>query len=144
MNEQIPEEIRDKVERYGLSRPESGPSVAEEIPQHEAGAKLDKGKPDASLLQLFPRALLEVSRVGTFGMAKYSRGGFLSVPNAVIRYGAAMLRHFFLEEVEGTYDQDPSCEEYGYKDEIRHDAQVAWNALARLETRLISEEQNAE
>lgn len=117
--------------------------VAETEGLHAPGAKDDGGKPDASLLQLFPRALLEVARVGTFGASKYTRGGWLSVPDGIVRYTAAMMRHFFKEVTEGTYDSDPSCAEYGFENQIRHDAQVAWNALARLELQL-QEESNDE
>lgn len=109
---------------------------------HESGAKDDGGKPDASLLQFFPKALLEVARVGSFGQAKYTRGGWVDVPGGIVRYTAAMIRHW-LSEPDGTYDTDPSCEKYGYKDVIRHDAQVAWNALARLELQLREEETDA-
>jgi hypothetical protein len=116
-------------------------SVPGGLDLHEKGAKADGGKPDTSLLQYFGPALLEVARVGTFGQDKYTRGGWLEVPEGHRRYTAAMLRHFFSEMTEGTYDQDPSCEEYGYKDQIRHDAQVAWNALARL-TLALKEEQD--
>jgi hypothetical protein len=111
---------------------------------HRAGAKADAGKPDASLLQFFPLSLLEVARVGTFGQAKYTRGGWITVPGGVVRYTAAMLRHFFAEMTEGKFDQDPSCAEYGYKDQIRHKAQVAWNALARLELELMEERDETE
>lgn len=114
--------------------------VAEEVSQHEPGAKLDKGKPDASLLQQFSRALLEVARVGTYGAEKYSRGGWVSVPEGRQRYTAAMLRHLLAEEVEGVFDTDDALAEYGYVEEIRHAAQVAWNALARLELQLKEEE----
>lgn len=108
--------------------------------QHEPGAKLDNGKPDASLLQYFPRALLEVARVGSYGQRKYTRGGWQYVDDGVTRYTAAMMRHFLAEQIEGTYDTDPLAAELGYSDELRHDAQVAWNALARLELRLREEE----
>lgn len=117
---------------------ESDPSG---LNQHQAGAKLDAGKVDMSLLTLWPRALREVCRVGTLGASKYSRGGFLSVSNGVIRYTAAMLRHLFKEEQ--TYDDDPYYDtEAGaaWKGTIRHDAQVAWNALSRLEVKLREEE----
>jgi len=126
------EALRDALDR----------KVAEAIPQHEAGAKLDAGKPDASLLQLFSRSLLEVARVGTYGAKKYTRGGFLEVPDGENRYKAAMLRHFFAENHEGPYDLDPMLEEYGYEGQIRHKAQVAWNALAALELEMIGEEQD--
>jgi len=93
------------------------------IGQHDPGAKLDSGKPDASLLGYFGKALLEVSRVGTFGAQKYTRGGWQEVPDGINRYTAAMMRHF-LQENENAYD-----DELG----VLHAAQVAWNALARLE-----------
>ena len=111
------------------------------------GAKLDQGKPDLSLLTLMANALIEVARVGTFGAEKYSRGGFLEVPNAPTRYTAAMLRHLMAEETEGVFDRDPYYDtEEGkrWKESIRHDAQVAWNALARLETRLREERNGTE
>jgi hypothetical protein len=104
--------------------------------QHDPGAKLDGSKPDASLLQFFARALIEVARVGTYGAKKYTRGGWVEVPDGRQRYTAAMLRHLLKETIEGVYDTDPDLARYGYQDQIRHDAQVAWNALARLELAL--------
>lgn len=99
------------------------------IIQHEPGAKLDDGKPDTSLLLLFPKALLAVAEVGTFGAKKYSRGGWQFVANGFTRYTAALLRHLFKSSYED-YDDDSG---------LLHDAQVAWNALARLELRLRGE-----
>ena len=113
------------------------------VGQHEAGAKLDDGKIDGSLLGLFSRALREVLRVGTMGAEKYTYGGWLHVIQGHRRYTAAMQRHYFAEEVEGIFDNDPYYDtEEGkkWKGQIRHDAQVAWNALARLELRLREEE----
>jgi len=115
----------------------------EELDQHAHGAKLDQGKIDITLLQEFGRALHEVARVGDYGQHKYTRGGFLGVINGVKRYTRAMLDHWFKEYSEGTYDQDPWYDtEVGlrWKGMIRHDAQVAWNALARLEIKLREEE----
>lgn len=111
--------------------------------QHVAGAKLDAGKIDLSLLTLWPRALTEVCRVGTMGASKYSRGGFLSVADGYVRYTAALLRHLFTEALGAVYDTDPYYDtDKGkvWKGTIRHDAQVAWNALSRLEVKLRSEE----
>jgi len=93
------------------------------IGQHELGAKLDADKPDASLLGEFGLALLEVARVGTVGAKKYSRGSWQHVDDGTTRYTAAMLRHFFTENAE-QFDSDTG---------MLHAAQVAWNALARLE-----------
>ncbi len=93
------------------------------IQQHASGAKLDAGKPDASLLLMFGRALREVSAVGTFGATKYSRGGWQHVLGGEDRYTAALLRHLFKENEE-FLDADIG---------LSHAAAVAWNALARLE-----------
>lgn len=98
--------------------------------QHEAGAKLDRDKPDASLLLMFGKALIAVAEIGTFGAKKYSRGGWQSVADGETRYTAALLRHL-LQSGDEDYDKDSG---------LLHDAQIAWNALARLELRLRREE----
>ena len=92
--------------------------------QHTKGAKLDAGKPDASLLLDFSHALEMVAAVGTFGAAKYTKGGWLEVPNGRARYTAALLRHL-LAEGKGE-DLDPESN-------LHHAAHTAWNALARLD-----------
>jgi hypothetical protein len=93
---------------------------------HDPGAKLDAGKPMAGLLQQFGRALMEVSKVGTYGAKKYSVGGWQHVPDGVGRYTDAMVRHFLTENRE-TFDAESG---------LLHAAQTAWNALARLELML--------
>ena len=93
--------------------------------QHTSGAKLDAGKNRMGMvLQGFSRAIERVCDVGTFGANKYSDFGWLSVPDGYERYSDAMLRHYFANYTEGEMDLDT---------DIEHDAQVAWNALARLE-----------
>lgn len=93
------------------------------IEQHTKGAKLDDGKPDMSLLLDYGLALTAVARVGTQGALKYTRGGWQFVPQGVLRYTAALLRHLFKERYE-----------FGDGEiEAGHAAQDAWNALARLE-----------
>ena len=93
-----------------------------DIPQHEPGAKLDGGKPDAGLLLDFGASLIAVAEVGTFGANKYSRGGWKSVPQAEERYTAALVRHLLAEEA-GEIDDETG---------LTHASAVAWNALARL------------
>ncbi len=105
---------------------------------HDAGAKSDSGKADCGLLGFFGRSLYAVSEVGTAGAKKYSRGGFLSVEDGFNRYTAAMLRHYFKEGRE-EYDTDPELQKY-LDEPCLHAAQVAWNALARLEMMLIDKE----
>jgi hypothetical protein len=101
----------------------------------KAGVKDDKEKPDVGLVITgFPRALLAISGISTFGAAKYSRGGWRTVPNGVERYTAALGRHLLAESI------DPSgmdAETEGY-----HMTQTAWNAIARLELFLTQEEKN--
>jgi len=94
--------------------------------QHEPGSKLDAGKPMASLLSHFGLALLEVAKVGTFGAKKYTFGGWQEVPEGVLRYSDAMWRHLCKEHTEAI-DKDSG---------MLHQAQIAWNALARLELML--------
>lgn len=96
---------------------------------NEAGAKLDNGKIDMSLLLMFSRALEAVADVGTQGAKKYTRGGWQEVPDGITRYTAAMLRHLTKEDRE-LLDADLT-ERAGH--DILHAACVAWNALARLE-----------
>jgi len=99
------------------------------IDQHAPGAKLDHGKPLAGILLQFSKALRAVVDVGTFGANKYSRGGWQHVPNGVVRYTDAMLRHI-LEEPDNPISSDG----------LLTAAQVAWNALARLELMLRKEQ----
>ena len=117
----------------------------EPINQHAPGAKLDHDKVDMSLLEFLHNALFEVCRVMDYGQTKYSRGGFLEVDNAVPRYTAAMWRHW-LDECAGImYDEgDPFYDtEKGarFKYKLRHDAQLAVNALFRLECKLREEQE---
>lgn len=92
---------------------------------NEPGAKGDAGKVKAGMLLDFSRALEAVAEVGTYGANKYSRMGWVSVEDGVTRYTDAMFRHLLRErEVE---DEDSG---------LPHAAQVAWNALARLELML--------
>lgn len=107
-----------------------GESDPNGVAQHAHGAKLDSGKPDASLLLMFGKALEAVAEVGTFGAEKYTRGGWQGVKDGINRYTAALLRHIFKEHYE-TMDRDLP---------VMHAAQVAWNALARLELMLRKKE----
>lgn len=96
---------------------------------NEPGAKLDAGKAPIvrGVLCYFPRALEEVAKVSGFGAAKYTWGGWESVPDGVSRYSDAMGRHIIGEAIDGEIDPATG---------LPHAAQVAWNALARLELML--------
>lgn len=90
----------------------------------DKGAKVDAGKPRMDLvLGAFSEALIEVSKVGTFGAKKYTENGWIEVPNGVQRYTDAMLRHYFYERNGEEVDSDS---------ELLHASHLAWNALARL------------
>lgn len=103
---------------------------------HEAGAKLDAGKPLAALvLGDFARALLAVSEVGTFGARKYTASGWIEVPNGIPRYDDAMIRHWLREHAGETHDKESGA---------LHATCTAWNALARLELILREEEKRKE
>lgn len=96
------------------------------------GHKHDAGKPRCGLvIGNFPRALLCVSEVGTFGAKKYTEDGWLHVPNGIARYTDAMLRHYLMECSGEVSDSDSN---------LYHAAHLAWNALARLELMLREKE----
>ena len=112
----------------------SGPSETDPTGRqaHDPGAKLDAGKPRVWLvLGGFPRALEEVSKVGTFGAKKYSDDGWAGVPDGIARYSDAMGRHL-LKEAAG--------EKLAPDSRLMHAAHTAWNALARLELMLREED----
>src|SRR5271157_4338605 len=93
---------------------------------NQLGAKLDKGKAPVlrGLLHYFPRALTHVSMVSQAGHDKgYPWKGWESVPEGIVRYGDAMVRHLLAEDVEGPIDATDT--------KMYHAAQAAWNALAR-------------
>lgn len=95
---------------------------------HTKGAKLDAGKVRCSLvLGGFPRALLEVAKVGTYGANKYTDNGWMEVPNGIERYNDALMRHQLSELSGERCDRDTG---------LLHAAHAAWNALARLELQL--------
>lgn len=93
----------------------------------EAGAtKYDAGKPSVyrGVVDYFPRAILEVARVSTFGASKYAWGGWRSIPDGYNRVRDAGERHK-LEQAKGNLFD----EESGYL----HLTHEAWNILAALE-----------
>lgn len=86
--------------------------------------KFDGGKPLASIpFQDFPKALMAVAEVGTFGAKKYSRSSWKTVPDALTRYTDAKFRHILMGQVEH-HDAESG---------LMHAAHEAWNALATLE-----------
>lgn len=95
------------------------------LSQHTSGAKLDAGKAEYDMvLYSFPDALAQVDRIGKFGARKYTKGGFLDVPNGQARYFNAEIRHA-LKKLRGE-EVDPDSQEL-------HLAHKAWNALAELQ-----------
>ncbi len=89
------------------------------------GIKLDGEKPRTDLvLGGFAKALLEVSKVGTVGAAKYSDHGWRKVENGLERYKSAMLRHYIALSTGEEIDEETG---------MLHSAMMAWNALAVVE-----------
>jgi hypothetical protein len=100
---------------------------------HEKGSKLDFGKVKVRLLfNDFPRALLEVAKICTFGAEKYTESGWLEVPNGINRYDDAKDRHILYGAM------DPVDSDSG----LLHQAHECWNALAKLELTLREIEKN--
>ena len=92
--------------------------------------KYDGGKPSLwrGVFEYFPRAVEAVGQISTFGASKYAWKGWESVPDGYNRYSDALGRHLLREGIDGPYDVTDS--------NLLHAAQVAWNALARLELEL--------
>ncbi len=104
------------------------------IDVHMPGAKLDLGKVRVGLMfKGFPRALLKVAEIVTYGADKYSPLGFLEVPNALERYDDAKGRHLLQGYIE---ENDPESN-------LTHMAHEAWNALAKLEIYLRQKEKKS-
>jgi hypothetical protein len=96
---------------------------------HEPGAKLDAGKSPVfrGLLDYFPNACRAVADVSQFGAKKYAWKGWETVPEGVLRYTDAMVRHCVDSVLEGSLDKTSG---------LTHAAHMAWNALAVLELTL--------
>lgn len=116
----IAQQVLTSTEQPHSSTVESDPTGRS---SHTPGAKLDAGKVPIlqGALEYFPNALREVAQVSYVGAKKYTWKGWESVPDGINRYGNALARHLLATEL---YDADTGC---------LHAAQVAWNALARLE-----------
>lgn len=95
---------------------------------HQPGAKLDHGKVDIVrfVLAYFPDAIEAVAGVSEYGAKKYTEMGWASVPDGYQRYTAAMGRHVVASARGEQFDISG----------LDHDAQIAWNALARLQLKL--------
>ena len=99
---------------------------------HVKGVKDDSGKNRVSLvIGGFALAILEVSKVGTFGANKYTDNGWQTVPNGIARYEDALLRHFMAYKDGEFFDPESK---------LPHLAHCAWNALAVLS--LVLKERN--
>lgn len=133
-----PASTKSSDSTYGLLGVLPHPSESDPtgLSASQQGAKLDKGKVDVlrGAIQYFPKALEAVAHVSELGARKYSWMGWKSVPDGIRRYGAALARH--LVYAHDDRDTGPG----GLGPDVLHAAQVAWNALARLE--LIIKEQD--
>ena len=92
----------------------------------EDGAKMDNGKIDLlTVLQQFPNALSEVSKICNYGAVKKGYGweAWRSVTNGFTRYKRALLRHAIKDGVDS-------------ESKLLHSSHAAWNALAVLEFEL--------
>lgn len=94
----------------------------------EPGAKCDAGKIRVALMEEgFPKALMAVAEVTTFGAKKYTDHGWLAVPDAFKRYSDAAGRHRLKRLAGEERDADSG---------LLHLQHEAWGLLAMLELRL--------
>jgi hypothetical protein len=90
------------------------------------GTKYDSGKPQTRILKDFGLALLEVSKVGTFGINEYGYKNWLEVEEALTRFDDAKGRHYLNQGLEDLDNQTG----------LLHMAHECWNNLAVLELTL--------
>lgn len=94
------------------------------------GVKFDGDKPRVDLLTAgMPNALLEISKVLTFGAKKYDDHNWKIVPDGEKRYAAALMRHFLASQ-----SGEPVDSETG----ISHLAHAACCLLFMLEKELLN------
>lgn len=88
--------------------------------------KYDGGKPSVwrGVVNYFPRAVLAVAEVSTFGAKKYAWNGWEGVEEGFERYKDAQNRHALKAATGETTDPDSR---------LLHLAHEAWGALASLE-----------
>jgi hypothetical protein len=77
-----------------------------------AGVKDDEGKLDLTLLP--PGALVTVTSVFAMGARKYSREGYLDVPDAGHRYFAAARRHMHAYELGENKDIESNLHHFAH------------------------------
>ena len=86
------------------------------------GNKNDR-KDDKTRWELIPLDCLEdIARVYTEGAKKYGDNNWQNLDNGYERYKGALLRHLYAS----------SLEEFDPETKVRHEAAIAWNALALL------------
>ncbi len=99
------------------------------------GAKLDAGKIMVDdILSGFPRSLMAISEVGTFGAKKYTLNGWQSVDEGIRRYRNAAGRHRLKIQMGETHDSDSG---------MPHRYHEAWNVLASLELEMRKDEESS-
>lgn len=127
-----PNKIADQHEQETFAPLESQETDPSGLNPHAPGAKLDAGKPMVDdILAGFPRALMGVVEVGTFGAKKYSLNGYKEVENAVRRYRNAAGRHRLAIQRGETHDPESK---------LLHRFHEAWNVLASLELELMEQD----
>lgn len=98
------------------------------LDQHQAGAKVDAGKVRMHLITGgMARAITEVAKIATFGAAKYTDNGWISVPDGFRRYEDAQQRHAAKRHMGEELDSDSG---------LLHLAHECWNAMAKLDLHL--------
>lgn len=84
-----------------------GKSPALQLLQLADGVKHDKGKTDWSLLPI--EGVEEIAKVLTFGAKKYDRFNWAKVPDPMMRYYAAAMRHLASWRKGSKTDKQSGC-----------------------------------
>jgi len=103
------------------------------ITVEQATIKEAKSSAMMNVFRRFPRAMKEIAKVSEFGNNKYNTkpGDLTYLTTGTFEYYTnAVGRHLLDEVLEGVWNEKDG--------DLMHSAQVAWNALARLEVQLVA------
>jgi hypothetical protein len=129
---QVSKKLQEQIDDYWRQEDMNKETTPDDPSKIGTGAiKYDGGKAGAyqGLINYFPRALMAIADVSTFGAKKYAWDGWADVDDGFARYKNAQHRHGLYAAAGEEVDPDS---------QLLHLAHEAWNAVATLELYLRS------
>ena len=101
--------------------------IMKDIPYVDKTGTDEKPNPMRDVYQEFPLAMTEIAKCTAYGATKHPPRGWQTFDSeyGIVYHTGKLGRHLLAEETEGMFNETDGG--------LLHPAQVAWNALARLE-----------